>query len=248
MSWFPVDDAFHSHPKARRAGLEAIGLWVVSGSFCMAYLTDGFVPEWFVKEKPKGLTLAKRLVAADLWKHGDNGIETGWWFHDWKHECTKAEIEKAREKARLRKRKSREQHSDVTGDVTGDVTRDKTRDGTVSSHDCLGPTQPNPTQPINTLVALSWGVTQADAREPSQRCAKHETTTGPVPPCSGCATAREAHRAWTAERDADAQRAKADRRAAIDGCALCDDQGMSETIDGLTRCNHAAIPTAVSHA
>ncbi len=25
MSWFPVDDAAHLHPKMRKAGLEAIG-------------------------------------------------------------------------------------------------------------------------------------------------------------------------------------------------------------------------------
>mgnify|MGYP003619309605 CR=1 FL=1 len=47
--WFKVDDTLHSHPKARRAGLTAVGLWAMSGSYCMSYKTDGFIPEWFVR-------------------------------------------------------------------------------------------------------------------------------------------------------------------------------------------------------
>ena len=123
MSWFPVDDAFHGHPKGRRAGLEAIGLWTVSGSYCMAYLTDGFVPAWFVHEKPKGKTLAKRLVDAGLWVPGEKDCEPGWWFHDWKPECTKAHIADVRKKARDRKAKSRESRGEsrVTDGVTVDL-------------------------------------------------------------------------------------------------------------------------------
>jgi hypothetical protein len=53
MPHFRVDDALHSHPKAQRAGDEAIGMWTRAGSFCMAYLTNGFVPEWWVKQAAK---------------------------------------------------------------------------------------------------------------------------------------------------------------------------------------------------
>jgi len=134
MSWFPVDDAFHSHPKARRAGMEAIGLWTVSGSFCMAYLTDGFVPEWFVREKPRGLALAKRLVEAELWRVGRNGDEAGWWFHDWKPECTKEKVEEARAKARERKRKSREQAAPETPKVDRIMHRKTLRTGSFSAN------------------------------------------------------------------------------------------------------------------
>ncbi|WP_254427621.1 hypothetical protein [Mycolicibacterium conceptionense] len=133
MSWFPVDDAFHSHPKARKAGMEAVGLWTLAGSHCMAYLTDGFVADWWVKEKPKGPTLARRLVNAELWRVGEKGDEKGFWFHDWKPECTKAHVLAAREKARQRKAKSRESQRESR--VTDDV----------SSASCLVPTQPNPT-------------------------------------------------------------------------------------------------------
>jgi len=37
MPWFRVDDRLHSHPKAKAAGLEAMGLWVMLGSYCAAY-------------------------------------------------------------------------------------------------------------------------------------------------------------------------------------------------------------------
>ena len=238
MSWFPVDDAFHSHPKARRAGMEALGLWTVSGSFCMAYLTDGFVPEWFVKEKPRGMQLAKRLVSAGLWKPGAKDSENGWWFHDWKPECTKAEIEKARERARLRKRKSREEHANVTVPVTGSVTRDRTCDGRVPSRDCLGPTQPNPTQPINSVVDSGGRVTEVDAREAIPPvCPKHPNGNPADVPCAGCGKVREwgvEHAARLAADDLARQRAIRARAAeALANCQQCDDAGWLLGPDGM---------------
>ncbi len=92
MPWFPVDDAFHSHPKARKAGDEAIGLWARAGAYCMAYLTDGFVADWWVKGQPKGLVKARRLIEAELWRRGEKDGESGYYFHDWKAECTKGNI------------------------------------------------------------------------------------------------------------------------------------------------------------
>lgn len=177
MSWFPVDDAFHSHPKARKAGMEAVGLWTLAGSHCMAYLTDGFVAEWWVKEKPKGPTLARRLVSAELWRVGEKEGEKGFWFHDWKPECTKAHVLEARKKARERKQKSRESQRESR--VTDDV----------SSASCLVPTQPNPTQPINPLVDLGGRVTSVDANGPRPQCPDHEDNYDG--PCRRCKRRRE---------------------------------------------------------
>lgn len=137
MSWFPVDDALHSHPKARKCGDEALGFWARAGSFCMAYLTDGFVPDWWVKEQVKGAAKAARLVSAGLWNRGEKDGEQGFWFHDWKTECTKGYVLAVREKARQRKAKQRESQRDTH--VTDAV-----------SPACVPPTtQPNPTH-INT--------------------------------------------------------------------------------------------------
>jgi hypothetical protein len=79
MAWYKVDDKLHSHPKARQAGLPAIGLWALAGSHCMDYLTDGLVEAWFVESFPDGMNLAARLVAVGMWDEDPKGFR----FHDW---------------------------------------------------------------------------------------------------------------------------------------------------------------------
>lgn len=86
MVFFWVDDKFHEHRKPAQAGLEAVGLWSLAGSYCGDNLTDGFVPErvlsrWATPAKGKRLALA--LVAAGLWFPDEHDGEAGWRFHDW---------------------------------------------------------------------------------------------------------------------------------------------------------------------
>lgn len=108
MPFFKVDDMLHSHPKPRRAGLPAMGLWAMAGSYCMCYKLDGFVPGWWVATFPKGATLAAELVSAGLWSAAVRGEEAGWEFHDWSDvQLTAAEIEADREHARQRQRRYR---------------------------------------------------------------------------------------------------------------------------------------------
>jgi hypothetical protein len=109
MPFFLVDDQFHSHPKLRKAGLEAIGMWTAAGSWSQAYKQQGFVPEYEVAAWPRGKRLAAKLVEAGLWHPGeDDAGEPGWWFHDWLDiHPTADEIEKQRERARERQRKRR---------------------------------------------------------------------------------------------------------------------------------------------
>ncbi|MGP5256404.1 hypothetical protein [Glutamicibacter ardleyensis] len=102
MAWFNADDKMHSHPKVRNAGLEAIGLWLVSGTYCTDYLTDGAVPEWFVTSWPKGKQLAAKLVTAGLWETAPDG----WKFLSWtEYQRTKTQV--IEEKARAAERKKR---------------------------------------------------------------------------------------------------------------------------------------------
>ena len=110
MAWFKVDDTLHSHPKVRRAGSAAVGVWVTAGSYCMAYKTDGFVPEWWLNTWGKaGHTAAKKLVEAGLWSPASNG-EPGYQFHDWgDYQPLSDEIERDRELNRARQRKYRQQ-------------------------------------------------------------------------------------------------------------------------------------------
>ncbi|AUG28774.1 MULTISPECIES: hypothetical protein [Microbacterium] len=104
MAWFKVDDQLHSHPKAGRAGLAAMGLWALAGSHCMSYLTDGVVERWFVESKPNGVKLAAALVKAGLWDEH----EDGWVFHDWdEFQPTSEKVLEDRADARERMRKVR---------------------------------------------------------------------------------------------------------------------------------------------
>lgn len=108
MPFFLVDDQFHSHPKPRKAGLAAVGLWTAAGSWSQAHKQEGFVPEWYVTSWPSGKRLARQLVTSCLWLAGEKDGEPGWWFHDWLDiHPTADEIERTREKARERQRKRR---------------------------------------------------------------------------------------------------------------------------------------------
>lgn len=102
MTWFRADDQQHSHPKVIEAGLEAMGLWLLAGTYCCDKLTDGFVA-WPVIErlaggKAKAKKLAKLLVDAKgesevgLWEEVDGGCR----FHDWLVYQLPTEDERAR--------------------------------------------------------------------------------------------------------------------------------------------------------
>ena len=110
MPWFKVDDTLHSHPKVRRAGAAAVGVWATAGSFCMAYKTDGFVPAYYLDGWGKtGATSARRLVECGLWVEATKDGEDGYQFHDWDdYQPSSDEIERDREAARVRMRDIRE--------------------------------------------------------------------------------------------------------------------------------------------
>ena len=108
---FEVDDGFHGHPKVRRAGAAAVGVWVTAGSWCMAYKADGFVPAWWLRDAwgKTGKTAAKKLVEVGLWSEREQDGEAGYLFHDWAHyQRSSDEIEKRRADSRERQRRFRE--------------------------------------------------------------------------------------------------------------------------------------------
>jgi hypothetical protein len=109
VAWFRVDDMLHSHPKARKAGLPAMGLWTLAGSFSMAYKLDGFVPEWFIVSWPNGKKLAGLLVEVECWEPTVRDGQPGWQFHDWDdYQPLAEEIEKRRAQSRDRQRRHRQ--------------------------------------------------------------------------------------------------------------------------------------------
>jgi hypothetical protein len=99
MAWVRLDDQFHSHPKAFRAGLAALGLHAVAMSYCGAYLTDGHVdPEW--RDHRFGMDvqdLVDRLCDVGMWHRNGNGYV----IHDFLDYNPSAKETKARRKARV---------------------------------------------------------------------------------------------------------------------------------------------------
>ena len=78
MTYFKVDDHFHSHPKILDLGLEAIGLWTLAGSWSGEQLTDGFIPSSLIARLGGSPEIAQALVDAGLWEI----TEGGYLFHD----------------------------------------------------------------------------------------------------------------------------------------------------------------------
>lgn len=173
MTWFKVDDALSNHPKARAAGLDAMGLWVVAGAFSGAYLTEGVVPRWYVESWPEGGDLADRLVRVGLWiTHVD-----GWEFHDWlewnpSRDQVEAERKANRERqARYRdKRRSRDVTPPVSDAVSNGVSDEETDAGTDAA------TNGAPSRPDPSLVDRS-AVTAQEARSRADGTISDESAT-----------------------------------------------------------------------
>lgn len=153
MTWFYVDDHLHEHPKARRAGLEAMGMWALAGSYCADHLTDGFVPghvpvRWSERRWRK---LAQQLVAAGLWTPAERDGEPGWQFHDWPGwQKTRDQVLAEREAAAERQRRRRANGSRGTSPV---MSQSESRRDSGVSH--TTPSRPVPSQGAETPPTTS---------------------------------------------------------------------------------------------
>lgn len=109
MPWFKVDDKLWNHKKPRRAGAAAMGLWVLSGSWASAELSDGFVPDSVCAQwAPNYRKLAKSLIDVGLWTAGEKDGERGWYFHDWmRYQPSAAKVRSDRTEAQKRMAKLR---------------------------------------------------------------------------------------------------------------------------------------------
>lgn len=170
--WFKVDDQLHAHPKTRRAGFEAMGLWVVAGAYCSAYKLDGHVDIEWIETQKRGKVLAKALVSARLWHEDGHDCEGcpqptgphGYVFHDWEDSnptADEVEAKRASDRERQRQRRARLNGTKppVTDDVTPDVAPGVTRDSRVSHGT---PTRPDPTRPKEEEPSSSDIASDAD--------------------------------------------------------------------------------------
>lgn len=121
MSWFRVDDAFHSHPKVlalrgSRYRKGALALWALAGSWCAQQLTDGRIPVGVVQQLGGKSAEADTLVSVGLWVRTSDGYA----FHDWEgRNPTRAQVETARGKNANRVKRWREKHATVGGAGNG---------------------------------------------------------------------------------------------------------------------------------
>lgn len=140
MTWFKICDGLHDHPKARRAGTAAMGLWALCGSFCASNLTDGFVPRDVALRYGTARQAAK-LVEVGLWVPTERDGEDGWQFHDWlEYQPSREDVQRKRKAAAQRQAKRRI-HSEQNGRSEGCVTRDS-HAGHSASHASPDPTRP----------------------------------------------------------------------------------------------------------
>lgn len=124
MPWFKVDDQLHDHRKAARAGVAAMGLWALAGSWAADNLTDGFIPDDVpVRWDRQWRKLAARLVDVGLWHVAERNGEHGWVFHEWdERQPTREEVEADRAEARdrmalLRAKRKAERRAELAAQI-----------------------------------------------------------------------------------------------------------------------------------
>lgn len=144
MSWFKVDDKFHSHPKAIEAGNAALGLWVRCGSWAADQLTDGFIPHAIASQygtKPQRIA----LVSSGFWLPVDGGYQ----MHNYNlRNPTKDQVLSQRKAAaeRIQRWRGNAASNAVTPPVTGDD---------VTPLVTPPPTRPDPTRSTSSKSTTS---------------------------------------------------------------------------------------------
>lgn len=224
MAWFQVDDQLATHRKVCDAGNAAMGLWVRAGAWCMANLTEGFIPTTAARTLGTA-GQAARLVAVGLWVRVDGGYQ----FHEWGTRQLSAE--QIAERRRKRAEAGRK----------GGQSRSKPQANASASAQAKPDQNPTPV-PVLNLSGETWEgngtSTSASDLTNTPRCRDHLNDPNP-PRCGGCADARRtAETRARVEADERAARAQA-FRAEVATCPDCDDNGFTDGDGGVTRCpNH----------
>lgn len=169
MSWFRVDDNLHAHRKARRAGAEAMGLWVMCGSYASSQAADGSGAMYHDEVETIALTLGlkgwrkalDRLVEVGLWERTEDGIV----FHDWAAYREGGDAELSRRRAKDAKRKREKYSPRKQSEPSPDFSAETPRRPLENTPHPPVPTRPDPTNPEETPVAPA-GVQSAEISGP----------------------------------------------------------------------------------
>jgi hypothetical protein len=131
MSWAKIDDRFHSHPKALRCSLGALGAFVVSLSWVGSHETDGRLPMHvaLLLCARGDHDLIKELLDARLWEtDGDDYL-----IHDYLiYNPSAKHLKQKRKEAKGRMKSLRKRSLDVRANIS-DVTQQEMPRGRVGS-------------------------------------------------------------------------------------------------------------------
>ncbi|MFI1166510.1 hypothetical protein ACH4UM_23640 [Streptomyces sp. NPDC020801] len=115
MAWFALDDGFDTHPKVRKAGNAAVGLFVRLGVHATKHLTEGHLDGDIVTAYGTAATIRKLLAVGMLHEPGHScprcpqPAEGGYYIHDYlDYNKSRQQIEAAREAARKRQQRGRD--------------------------------------------------------------------------------------------------------------------------------------------
>ncbi|MFF7096370.1 hypothetical protein ACFY9A_28845 [Streptomyces rubradiris] len=115
MAWFALDDGFDTHPKVRKAGNAAVGLFVRLGVHATKHLTEGHLDGDIVRHYGTAATIRKLITVGMLHEPGHGCTRCpqpaadGYYIHDYlDYNKSRAQIEAARESARKRQQKGRD--------------------------------------------------------------------------------------------------------------------------------------------
>ncbi|MFL1904808.1 hypothetical protein ACJWDR_37745 [Streptomyces tauricus] len=115
MAWFALDDGFDTHPKVRKAGNAAVGLFVRLGVHATRHLTEGHLDGDIVRQYGTEPNVRKLIAVGML--HGTGHTcprcpqpaDGDFFIHDYlDYNKSRAQIEAAREAARKRQQKGRD--------------------------------------------------------------------------------------------------------------------------------------------
>lgn len=115
MAWFALDDGFDTHPKVRKAGNAAVGLFVRLGVHATRHLTEGHLDGDIVRQYGTEPNVRKLIAVGMLHGAGHSCArcpqpsDGDYVIHDYlDYNKSRAQIEAAREAARKRQQKGRD--------------------------------------------------------------------------------------------------------------------------------------------
>lgn len=237
MGWLKVDDRFRTNPKVVSAGAEGLALDVAGMCFCAENETDGFipyavVPSLFPVRQP--YKVAQRLVDLNRWAIADGGF----WVHDYlKYNPSHAELEKKRAATQQRVNDWRNaRRNSVTSAVTNASSPTPSPNPSSSSRSDSHRGRPHPGETSLESVVLE--------REVEARLRRRRGDPINNPEAWKRKARAELLDEW-GDEGLTQKVGEEQERLACAACALCDDFGRVELIDGvISRCAHPDVKRA----